>query len=91
MVDQGRQWIGAAHQAAEIQVCREAGSVLQTDKDEIYRKTLYTDWALIGSLEGAENTTYKDADIIENTEYIYTVKAVNGDSVSSFNQEGISC
>jgi hypothetical protein len=52
---------------------------------------LYTDWALIGSLEGAENTTYKDADIIENTEYFYTVKAVNGDSVSSFNQEGISC
>jgi hypothetical protein len=67
------------------------GEVKGASGYEIYRKTLYTDWALIGSLEGAENTTYKDADIIENTEYFYTVKAVNGDSVSSFNQEGISC
>ncbi len=67
------------------------GEVKGASGYEIYRKTLYTDWALIGSLEGVENTTYKDADIIVNTEYIYTVKAVNGDSVSSFNQEGISC
>ena len=58
---------------------------------EVYRKTIYTDWVLIGTVEGAGNATYKDADIIENTEYIYTVKAVNGDSISSFNQDGISC
>ena len=58
---------------------------------EVYRKTLYTDWVLIGKLEGVESTTYKDNDIIENTEYIYTVKAVNGSSSSPFNETGVSC
>lgn len=58
---------------------------------EIYRKTLYTNWVLIATVEGVENTSYKDADIINDTQYFYTVKAVNGNSVSSFNEDGVSC
>ena len=58
---------------------------------EIYRKTLYTEWVLIGKLESGENLTYKDNDVIENTEYIYSVKAVNDGSSSPFNEIGISC
>lgn len=61
------------------------------DSYRIYRKTLYTNWTLLETVNGAENTTYTDANIIEGTEYIYTVRALNGESVSYYNTTGISC
>jgi len=67
------------------------GEVKGATKYNIYRKTIFTDWVLIGAVDGSADTIYNDRDIMEGTEYTYTVKAVNGDSVSSFDEEGISC
>lgn len=61
------------------------------DSYRIYRKTLYTGWTLLEIVAGTENTTYTDSNVIEGTEYIYTVRAVNGKSVSYYNTTGISC
>ena len=61
------------------------------DSYRIYRKTLYTGWTLLEIVTGTENTTYTDSNVIEGTEYIYTVRAVNGKSVSYYNTTGISC
>ena len=58
---------------------------------KIYRKTLYTNWTLLETINGADNCVYTDANIISGTEYIYTVRAVNGDSVSYYDVNGISC
>ena len=83
----------------ELISCEKSGSAnLLTFKTvngateyEVYRKTLYTDWVLIGKLEGKGDLTYKDIDVIENTEYIYTVKSINESSSSPMNETGISC
>ncbi|MBO5857750.1 MAG: hypothetical protein J6Q87_05830, partial [Clostridia bacterium] len=61
------------------------------DSYRIYRKTLYTNWTLLETVTGTENTTYIDSNVIEGTEYIYTVRAVNGESVSYYNTTGVSC
>jgi hypothetical protein len=45
---------------------------------------------LIGTVQGSDNTTYTDKDVIAGTEYIYTVRAVNGNSVGYFDKNGIS-
>ena len=60
------------------------------DSYRIYRKTLYTSWTLLETVSGSDNTVYTDNDVIESTEYIYTVKAVSGKSVSYFDTTGIS-
>lgn len=60
------------------------------DSYRVYRKTLYTNWTLLETVSGSENTVYTDKDIIEETEYIYTVKAVNGKSASYYDKTGIS-
>ena len=64
---------------------------INADSYRIYRKTLYTNWTLLETVTGTEHTTYTDANVIEGTEYIYTVKAVNGSSSSPFNETGVSC
>lgn len=69
----------------------EFGQNENADSYRIYRKTLYTNWTLLETVTAAENTTYTDANVIEGTEYIYTVKAINGKSVSYYNTTGISC
>ena len=46
---------------------------------------------MLETVTGTENTTYTDANVIEGTEYIYTVRALNGESVSYYNTTGISC
>ena len=61
------------------------------DSYRIYRKTLYTGWSLIETVSGAENTVYTDKNIIDGTQYIYTVRAVNGKNVSYYDTNGISC
>ena len=57
---------------------------------KVYRKTLYTNWILLEEIEGAENTTYTDMDVIAGTEYTYTVKAINKNSESYYDRDGIS-
>ncbi len=61
------------------------------DSYKIYRKTLYTNWTLLETVTVTENASYTDTNIIEGTEYFYTVKAVNGKSASYYNTTGISC
>lgn len=60
------------------------------DSYRVYRKTLYTDWTLLETVSGSENTVYTDKDVIEETEYIYTIRALNGKSVSYYDTKGIS-
>ncbi len=60
------------------------------DSYRIYRKTLYTDWTLLETVAAIGEGTYIDENVIEGTEYIYTVKSVNGKSVSYFDKAGIS-
>ena len=74
-----------------------SGIVVEFEKNEnaesyrIYRKTLYTGWTLLETVTVTDDATYTDANVIEGTEYIYTVRAVNGKSVSYYNTTGISC
>ncbi len=74
-----------------------SGIILEFNQNEnadsyrIYRKTLYTNWTLLETVTGTENTTYIDSNVIEGTEYIYTVRAVNGKSISYYNTTGVSC
>ncbi len=83
----------------ELVACRRdtSGIILEftgnenADSYRIYRKTLYTNWTCLEVVTGAENTTYIDTNIIEGTEYIYTVRAVNGKSTSYYTASGISC
>lgn len=60
------------------------------DSYRIYRKTLYTNWTLLETVSGSDNTVYTDNDVIESTEYIYTIRAASGKSVSYFDTTGIS-
>ena len=86
-------------QVPELVSCTRdtSGIILEFNRNEnadsyrIYRKTLYTNWTLLETVNGSENTTYTDANVIEGTEYIYTVRALNGESVSYYNTTGISC
>ncbi len=71
----------------------EEGIVVTFEKNEnadsynVYRKTNYTNWVLLATING---TVYTDKDVIQGTEYIYTVRSINGDSVSYYNKTGIS-
>ncbi len=83
----------------ELLSCQQdtSGNILEfqgngnADGYRIYRKTLYTNWTLLETINGADNCVYTDANIISGTEYIYTVRAVNGSSVSYYDVNGISC
>ena len=74
-----------------------SGNVLEFEANanaesyRIYRKTLYTSWTLLETVSGSDDCVYTDSNIISGTEYIYTVRAVNGDSVSYYDVNGISC
>lgn len=57
------------------------------DSYRVYRKTQYTSWVLLATVSEA---TYTDKDIIEGTEYIYTVRSVSGDSVSYYDNSGVA-
>ncbi|MBR3789115.1 MAG: hypothetical protein IKJ86_03900, partial [Clostridia bacterium] len=61
------------------------------DSYRIYRKTLYTGWTLLETVTATNEGAYTDENVIDGTEYIYTVRAVNGKSVSYYNTTGISC
>ncbi len=57
---------------------------------KIYRKTADTAWVEITILNSTQ-TSYKDVSVNSNTEYIYTVRAVRNDSISSYDANGIIC
>jgi fibronectin type 3 domain-containing protein len=61
------------------------------DSYRIYRKTLYTGWTLLETVAATNEGAYTDKNVIDGTEYIYTVRAVNENSVSYYNTTGISC
>lgn len=69
------------------------GVVLTFEKNEkadgyrVYRKTNYTNWVLLATIN---DTVYTDVDVIKGTEYIYTVRSLNGNSVSYYNKTGVS-
>lgn len=69
------------------------GVVLTFEKNEkadsyrVYRKTNFTNWVLLATIN---DTVYTDNDVIKGTEYIYTVRSLNGNSVSYYNKTGVS-
>ena len=57
--------------------------VVGADKYEVYRKTdINKEWQLI---ETTTQTSFSDVNVLNGTTYFYSVKALNGDTVSSFN------
>lgn len=59
----------------------------KADSYRVYRKTQYTNWVLLAK---TNDTVYTDKDVIEGTEYIYTVRSVSGNSVSYYDNSGIT-
>jgi fibronectin type 3 domain-containing protein len=57
------------------------------DSYNVYRKTNYTNWVLLATIS---DTEYTDKDVIQGTEYIYTVRSISGKSMSYYNKTGIS-
>ena len=47
----------------------------------------YTNWVLLATIN---DTVYTDVDVIKGTEYIYTVRSLNGESVSCYDKTGVS-
>lgn len=57
------------------------------DSYRVYRKTQYTNWVLLSTIS---DTVYTDKDVIQGTEYIYTVRSVSGNSVSYYDNSGVT-
>ena len=55
----------------------------------IYRKTTDTSWVQIAAAEGNSNVEYVDKTADAQTEYIYTVRAYSGKSLSNYNKNGV--
>ena len=51
----------------------------------VYRKTATSGWAYIGKVTGVNNVTYLDKTAVKGVTYTYTVRAVQGSAISSFN------
>ncbi len=56
----------------------------------LYRKTEDTAWQTIGNVE-VGNSSCLDTTADLNTEYIYTVRAFNGESLSAYDKDGVLC
>ncbi len=63
--------------------------VVGADGYRIYRKTADTSWVQIGEVAGKSNVDYTDKTAEANVEYIYTVRAYSGKSLSNYNKNGI--
>lgn len=55
----------------------------------IYRKTADTSWVQIATADGNDNIEYTDKTTEAEAGYIYTVRAYSGESLSSYNKNGI--
>ncbi len=58
---------------------------------EIYRKSANGIWEKITKLTGKNTTSFVDKNVVDGSEYIYSVKAINGKYASCFNSNGIKC
>ena len=56
----------------------------------VYRKTGKGNWSKIATVTGKNKTTYLDKTAKKGVTYIYTVRAVNGKYISSYNSKGIT-
>lgn len=71
----------------------EEGIVVSFEKNDnadsynVYRKTNYTNWVLLATID---DTVYTDKDIIQGTEYIYTIRSRSGNNMSYYDKNGIS-
>lgn len=50
----------------------------------VWRKTATSGWTLLATVTGASAKTYNDKTVVADTEYFYTVRAVNGSEKSWF-------
>ena len=64
--------------------------VVGADGYRIYRKTADTSWVQIDDVTGSDNVDYTDKTADATVEYIYTVRAYSGKSLSSYNKNGIA-
>lgn len=67
------------------------GSVEGAAGYRIYRKTANSGWKLIGTSKNVKATSYLDTSIVSGVKYTYTVRAINGSAISSYNATGVSC
>ncbi|MBQ6935039.1 MAG: hypothetical protein IJN49_00695 [Clostridia bacterium] len=56
----------------------------------VYRKTGNGNWSKIATVTGNSKTSYLDKTAKKNVTYTYTVRAVNGKYMSSYNTKGIT-
>lgn len=57
----------------------------------VYRKTSGTGWSRIGKVTSGKTLSYKDTKASAGKKYIYTVRAYNGSTLSSYDKNGVSC
>ncbi len=65
-------------------------TVVGTTGYYVYRKTANSGWTRIATVSGTNNTSYLDKTAKKGTTYTYTVRAVYGNTLSSY-YSGISC
>ena len=65
-------------------------AVMGTTGYYVYRKTASSTWVRVAAVGGTNNTSYLDKTAQKGTTYTYTVRAVYGATISSYNS-GISC
>ncbi len=66
------------------------GAVKGTTGYYVYRKTANSTWVRVAAVGGTNNTTFLDKTAKKGTTYTYTVRAVYGNTLSSY-YSGISC
>ena len=55
----------------------------------IYRKTTNGNWVLVGNVKSGTTGTFTDKTAKKGATYIYTVRAYNGSTLSSYYSSGI--
>ncbi|MCD8381463.1 MAG: SH3 domain-containing protein [Clostridiales bacterium] len=64
------------------------GAVSDADSYRVYRKVSGGSWSLIATVS---TTSYTDTAATAGTTYIYTVRAVNGSTLSGYSSTGVTC
>jgi hypothetical protein len=65
-------------------------SVVGADGYRIYRKTADASWVQIAEVSGNATVDYTDKTADATVEYIYTVRAYSGETLSSYNKNGVT-
>ena len=66
------------------------GKVTGATSYVVYRKTGNGNWNKIATVKGNNKITYLDKTAKKGVKYTYTVRAVNGKYMSSYNSKGIT-